>query len=166
MRSVLVWGGKLPMFCMAVCILVVWAWKKCLKCLGGSRSRQASHGSGSHHSQACRCCMCGCRMSHVQFSIFSASLQSPTSLLARLVLPYWSEGIKVSLFMPFLLLLFVIGYFLPQERKGLLIWILEVSRRLSCLYERLLLSSTHASYLTGRFGIDNWDFSVIDILYS
>ena len=58
-------------------------------------------------------------MSYVQFSIFSAFLQSSTSLLARLVLLYLCEGFRVPLFMAFLLFLFVICYFLPEGRKGL-----------------------------------------------
>ena len=81
-------------------------------------SRQASCGGGGSHCWTCRHCSWGWIMSHVQFSIFSDFLQSPASLFARLVLPYWSEGIRVSLFMDFLLFLFVISYFLPEGRKG------------------------------------------------
>ena len=60
-------------------------------------------------------------MSHVQCLRFSASLCLPTSLLDKLVLPYWGEGIRVSLFMAFLPFLFVLSYFLPEGRNQLLL---------------------------------------------
>ena len=52
------------------------------------------------------------------FQYFLLFCDLPTSLLGKLVLPYCGQGIRVSLFMAFLIFFFVISYFLPDGRKG------------------------------------------------
>ena len=68
-------------------------------------SRKSCHGGDGGHCWPCRCYRWGHRMSHVQFSVFSAFLWFLTSILAKHFLPYTSEGISISLLMAFLLFL-------------------------------------------------------------
>ena len=64
MRSVLVWGGKLPMICKGVFALVVWEGVECLITCGPERAgagrivgteADRGHGGGDGCSWACRC---------------------------------------------------------------------------------------------------------------